>query len=149
MALVWRQTFRSAWKDFSIKFDGILSKLEQHKMFLQDLAAAVTFENYQQDRVEIFQHLHQYEKDRQIRIFEIKRKDQEERDKRTAAVKEWLAAAPSNEEDHQMFCNRWKTSKARGSWILRHEKVVNWREAETPRSSLLWLNGIPGAGMSS
>jgi hypothetical protein len=30
---------------------------------------------------------------------------------------------------------------------LKHEKVHNWKEADTPVSSILWLNGIPGAGM--
>lgn len=106
----------------------------------------LSFENYQQDRVIVFQSLRQYDQDRRVRILQVKRRDQEERTQRTAAVKEWLAAAPSNQEDHERFCMTWRTSEAHGSWILKNEKISNWRKADTPVSSLLWLNGIPGAG---
>jgi hypothetical protein len=30
---------------------------------------------------------------------------------------------------------------------LKHEKIQNWREMDTPVSSIMWMNGIPGAGI--
>ena len=36
-----------------------------------------------------------------------------------------------------------------GSWILQNEKIKKWADPPDSLIPLLWLHGIPGAGMSS
>lgn len=76
-----------------------------------------------------------------------RRQEQEEERKKYLQVLEWFSASQSTLQDHNTFCGT--RSNGTGDWILKEEKVRNWLEVDTPESSLLWINGIPGAGMFS
>ncbi|TVY15598.1 Vegetative incompatibility protein HET-E-1 [Lachnellula arida] len=141
---VWQQLFRSVWKNFGTCFTHILDSLSRHKNLIVEQAALLYFQQYQSNSQATLLHIQQYERDRLETRNIQKQHEQDELHQRYLNVLQWLSAAPSTLEDHNTFhgirCN------GSGDWILKHEKVQNWRELETPVSSILWLNGIPGAG---
>jgi hypothetical protein len=49
--------------------------------------------------------------------------------------------------DHQKFREIRTLYAGSENWIVKYEKIQNWRHMDTPVSSILWVNGIPGAGM--
>ncbi|TVY50823.1 Vegetative incompatibility protein HET-E-1, partial [Lachnellula cervina] len=107
-------------------------------------AALLHFQQYQSDSQATRLHIEQYERDRLETSSIQKRREQDELDRKYLKVLEWFSAAPSTLEDHNTFHGI--RSNGSGDWILKHEKIQNWYELETPISSILWLNGIPGAG---
>lgn len=142
---VWRQVFRSVWSDFKTRFSGILEGLRRHKELIQAQASLLHYKQYQQDSQETMRHIRQYEYDREIMIEKLENLEAEGSAKKYDTVMEWIAGAQTH-LDHEAFCAIRDEYKGSGDWILKHEKVQNWREADTPVSSILWLNGIPGAG---
>jgi hypothetical protein len=72
--------------------------------------------------------------------------EETESEKKYIAVMEWISGA-NTKLDHESFRDIRHEYPGSGDWILKHEKIQNWKEADTPVSSILWLNGIPGAGM--
>jgi hypothetical protein len=92
-------------------------------------------------------HIQKYEQDREEKRERLKKKEADERDRKQLAVLTWFSAAPSIASDHDKFRETRNASAGSGQWILKNEKVQNWREMDTPVSSVLWVNGIPGAGM--
>jgi hypothetical protein len=101
------------------------------------------------DRQRNFLHIQQYEQDRSERIILLNRQEKVEEDRKYLAVLEWLSGANSTVLDHYTFRGRRTEYAGSGDWILKHEKVQNWMEPDTPESSVLWINGIPGAGITA
>jgi hypothetical protein len=85
------------------------------------------------DRLKFIDHLEKLEEDQSQRKY--------------TEVMEWISGAKTTIGDHDSFCDTRLEYPGSGDWILKNEKVQNWKEADTPVSSILWLNGIPGAGM--
>ena len=50
---------------------------------------------------------------------------------------------------HERFREARSKHDTEGRWILSQEKIENWMTADHPQSSILWLNGSPGAGKLS
>lgn len=73
-----------------------------------------------------------------------KREKQEQEEKFMAAIK-WISGAHAC-LDHEDARSARQEYPGTGKWILKKEKVRNWREAPSPRDSSVWINGIPGAG---
>ena len=71
----------------------------------------------------------------------------EERQKKVRAVKEWLATGSPPKDDHEAFLKVREEYPSTGHWVLRQEYVMNWMDADIPVTSLIWMIGIPGAGM--
>jgi hypothetical protein len=61
-------------------------------------------------------------------------------------VLEWVSGAEVG-NDHESACEVRSEYPDSGRWILKNNKLQNWRDDDPPNSSLLWLNGIPGAGL--
>jgi len=70
----------------------------------------------------------------------------EEHRKKKKAVKEWLAVGSQPQQDHENYGETRREFPSTGRWILKHEFVKDWIEADNPPSPLLWLTGMPGAG---
>lgn len=68
-----------------------------------------------------------------------------EREEKYFAVMQWIAGAHT-ELDHDRACGVWREDLSSGRWILRNPALERWKGADTTASSILWLNGIPGAG---
>jgi hypothetical protein len=110
-------------------------------------AALIHFQQYQDDSQKALLYIQQYEQDRSGRIMLLKTQEEAEMNRKYIDVLEWFSAAQSTVQDHQTFCNIRCKYAGSGDWILKDEKVQNWIGLDTPVTSVLWLNGIPGAGM--
>ncbi|KAI9858937.1 MAG: hypothetical protein M1813_007239 [Trichoglossum hirsutum] len=142
---VWHQVFRSAWKDFGTRFKHILDSLRRHKELIQSQAHLLYFQQYQQDSQAALLHIQQYEQNRLQVLDKLGTLEETESEKKYIAVMEWISGA-NTKLDHESFRDIRHEYPGSGDWILKHEKIQNWKEADTPVSSILWLNGIPGAG---
>ncbi|KAM0431863.1 hypothetical protein ACHAPT_005115 [Fusarium lateritium] len=130
-----RQFFRSLWKDFKSRFQGILNDLKRQKDLVQSHADQVHIHNYEVDRLKIFE---EFEQARMKRAAEKK-----------AFVVQWIAA-PQTILDHEYLCGIRQqhydaTHRRTGQWILDHEEVKAWMAQQVPKSSSLWITGIAGA----
>jgi len=119
------------WKDFQTRFKRLLEGLGRHRDFIQSQADLL--------------HYHQYKVDRTRYLEDIDRQEQQEQKEKYSAVLKWLSGANTS-LDHADACSARQEYPGTGRWILKTEKLQNWREAQFPIYSSLWINGIPGAG---
>ena len=63
-------------------------------------------------------------------------------------VKQWLAAGQQTKDDHASYGQIRRELPKTAQWILEHEAVKKWMAPDAPATPNLWINGIPGAGMS-
>jgi hypothetical protein len=128
---VWKQVLKSAWKSFDTRFKHILTALSRHKQLIESQGTLLHFREYQEDRDRIFR--------------EFEKREEAENRERYHAVMQWLCSA-DNAVEFDDACAARTDSAATGDWILRHPKVKEWKNDDVPPSSILWINGIPGAG---
>jgi hypothetical protein len=101
----------------------------------------------QKDSEALRELVRQYMDDRIRRLSNEKHDETVKRHEKYTSVIEWLSTSEGICADHERFCKIRSESVVSGEWILQHEKVQNWREIDPPASSILWINGKPGAGM--
>lgn len=156
---VWRQVFRSAWKDYDVTFKAILGNIKQHSDLLDRMANALHISQSQLDSEALGNLISRYTRDAdQIRaqIDELKvKQDQiwqatkhvelERKRKHKLEVLQWVAAA-SMSDWHERFCEARKCCPGSGDWFLESAKLKDWKDSDTPNNLVLWLHGIPGAG---
>lgn len=120
------------WKDFKTRFQHILDGLRRHRELIESQANLLHIQQYQQDRSNMLDALNRIEA--------------AELQKKYVAVMEWVSGAQTK-LDHDSACEARSEFPESGSWILKKPELEDWKEAEIPMKSVLWLNGIPGAGM--
>jgi hypothetical protein len=123
------------WKNFDTEFGGILKSLRRHKELVECRASLAQYTRYKEDMLDLTTRL-----DQQV---------EEEKLKKLMAVKEWLAVGQQPEQDHVRFQKTRSDYSRTALWILDHEYVKHWMEADIPATPLLWMHGIPGAGKMS
>ncbi|KAE9374277.1 hypothetical protein N431DRAFT_371745 [Stipitochalara longipes BDJ] len=143
---IWRHLFRSVWKDFDTRFQGLLENLRLHRQLIAEQAEILHMEESQRSNQAIIDHIQSYAKHRKEKMEKLKRKEENERDQKYRKILTWFSAAGSTGQDHDDFRAIRQESAGDGQWILQNEDVNNWREMDPPTSSILWINGIPGAG---
>jgi len=121
----------------------------RHRQLIVEQAQILHFEESQSSSQVVLAHIQQYEQDRSATLEWLRKAEDAENDKKYLEVLNWFSAAQTIKSDHENFCQTRLPSTKSGEWILKHEKVQNWIEMDPPVSSILWLNGIPGAGMST
>jgi hypothetical protein len=119
------------WKNFQSRFQRLLESLGRHRDLIQSQADLQHFQQYQVDRIKILE--------------DLKGRGKQEQNEKFTTVLKWMSGA-STSLDHQDACNARGEYPGTGKWILKNNKVRNWREAPIPTESSLWINGIPGAG---
>jgi hypothetical protein len=77
--------------------------------------------------------------ERQFHVAEI-----EERKRQAFTIMGTIMPA-SSDIDQWKSANRWKSIPSSGKWLLEHEFVSAWMQADRALK-FLWLKGIPGAG---
>jgi hypothetical protein len=135
------------WKDFGTRFKQILDRLSRHRQLIVDQAALLHFQQSQATSQATLLHIQRYEQDRSERLVQLQKQEEAESHRLYLAVLGWFSAAQSTVLDHHKYRDIRKKYAGSGHWILENEKVQNWMELDTPVSSLLWLHGIPGAGI--
>jgi hypothetical protein len=142
----WKQVFRSLWKDYGTKFKSILDSLSRHRQLLSEQAALLHYQHHQHDSQMILHHIKQYERDRWAEIDRLNEEERIRKQRDKFAILEWFSASQSTTMDHEFFKSIRSQCSGSGRWILKDDKVNDWLESEIPVSSIMWLNGIPGAG---
>ena len=132
MAVAWRQLFHSSWKTFRTQFQCILTSLSRHKHLVESQASLVEYEQSNAARV--------------IAQSSFEDAAKAERLRRLLAVIEKINA-PSTIADHEAFTELRQEYPPSGRWILQHPFFRNWKDFTCPHADLLWINGIPGAGI--
>jgi hypothetical protein len=120
------------WKDFNTKFEGILKSLRRHKELVESRASLTQYHMYQEDVSEI-----------KAKVEELV---EEEKRKKKANVRDWLAVDTRPEHDHDTYRLVKGEYAGTGDWIAEHEAIKHWLDADVPSTPLLWMAGIPGAG---
>lgn len=120
------------WKNFNTKFDEILKSLSRHKAIVECHA---TFSQYQRYREDIA--------NRKLKLHESIEKDQA---KKMMKVKEWLAVGEQQQNDHASYSEVRKECVTTTRWVLQHEIIKHWMDADVPITPVVWMHGIPGAG---
>jgi hypothetical protein len=102
----------------------------------------------------IMEKLGVYALDRDKLLAELDKLENEEHDRKYWHIMEWLASYKQADDmskrdqvaDHESFCEVRRQNQGSGDWIMQNETTTSWMEDDAPRHSVLWLNGIPGAG---
>jgi hypothetical protein len=69
-----------------------------------------------------------------------------EQAKKMTVVKDWLAVGEQQQTDHDNFCRVRKECATTARWVLQHEIIKHWMDADVPSTPTVWMHGIPGAG---
>jgi hypothetical protein len=130
---VWKQLFHATWKSFRTQFSGILENLRRHRRLVEGQANLAQFEEFQRARVTA---------EAEFRNLQ----DAEQRHRRIT-VRDWLSAA-NTDIDQEKGANVRSDYPNTGRWLLANHHMQAWLNPEFCSTPLLWLNGIPGAGMT-
>ncbi|KAF1984564.1 hypothetical protein K402DRAFT_336237 [Aulographum hederae CBS 113979] len=150
----WKQVFKADWADFDTRLQGILASLQ----CLKDLAGSIL--RYADTRpsedinLYLMEKLNSCDLERIKSLRELENKETEQRYKKSSHVMAWLASLRPDEDRsqldqsayHDFFRKVWRHSPSSGEWIIQNDKMTSWMDDDIPRSPVLWLNGIPGAG---
>jgi len=152
-ASVWRQVFRALWKDFDTRFKGILDNLRRHKHGIESLASLLHFKRYAGDTVKVLDELQRLEQAQMTANNYLGNILLDRERERYFTVQQWILgeqciAGGTNSLDHEAACEVRKEHQGTGTWILKHNKILHWKDTDFPKYPILWLNGIPGAGES-
>ncbi|OJJ43210.1 hypothetical protein ASPZODRAFT_103600 [Penicilliopsis zonata CBS 506.65] len=141
----WRHVFKATWKTFNATFRHILEDLRRHRDFLSEQAQLIHYRHYRSDRQMLQSHVQKYELDRDRIFDEFRRGYNSQREQEYISAVQWISA-PQMILDHEAFCEVRKECAGSGDWILQHHIIREWRDIDPPVSSIVWMNGIPGAG---
>ncbi|OQV01238.1 NACHT domain-containing protein [Cladophialophora immunda] len=141
----WRQLFRSAWGDFKTKLDGILRNLDRHRRLIEsqfNLLQARQHEAHHTDLLNEIQNLEQ-----QVRKAGdwLKSREESRKAEQLSGIRDWIAGNNTS-DSHELALRDREDYAQTGLWITQNEKVSSWLTDDLPRSSILWMHGIPGAG---
>lgn len=145
---VWRQIFRSLWKNFESRFRSILQALSRHRELIAEQAGLLHHQQYRHDMQAMLRHIQQYQHDREKSIENDQAREEADAQRKRREVLQWFSAAETIRFDQENYSATRRQYSGTGDWILENEKVKNWIEEDTPISSILWMSGKPGAGMS-
>ena len=130
--IAWKQIFRSSWKTFDTKFRCILTNLSRHKNLIESQASLAEYEQSQLARLAAQNSFEQTAKD--------------EKSRRLTAVIERIHP-PNSLNDHEQAVEIRQEHPDTGRWILEVRQLKQWMDPLATDVPVLWVNGIPGAGM--
>jgi hypothetical protein len=125
--------FDSLWKDFGVRFLGVLENLARHRDLVDREASSIA--------------IIEAKKWRALQKDDIDRREIERRDQRLQDCISWLAIHDRSQEDD---LDRLSQRRQSGTceWVLSSAHLRTWVENQN-EEPVLWLKGIPGAGRFS
>ena len=132
IATAWKKLFHSSWKTFGTQFQYILSSLSRHKSLIENQASLLDYEQSKFARVAAqnsFEEIAEAEKKR-----------------RSLAVTDKIRP-PNTRIDQDKAKETRQEYPESGKWILQNAFLRDWMDLHCPDVPLLWVNGIPGAGI--
>ncbi|KAK5057581.1 hypothetical protein LTR84_011581 [Exophiala bonariae] len=151
---VWRQLFRSIWNDFKANFDGILQNFGRHRRLIESQFALLQARQHEADRIDTETHRAHLKSElsslsRELHSAQrlLERAEEERKRERLSSIKEWIGGSNPGVIHAEMLKVRDDYSET-GNWIKSSSEVSCWLNDDIPRSSTLWMHGMPGAGKS-
>ncbi|OAP56381.1 hypothetical protein AYL99_09560 [Fonsecaea erecta] len=141
----WRQLFRSSWSDFKAKFDGILRNLARHRRLVESQFILLQARQHEAHHTEVLKEIQALELEMQFTRGLLEGEQEARRKRQRSAICEWIAGN-STYDSHERAQRDRRDYAQTGLWIIQNEKVSSWLSDDLPRSSMLWVHGIPGAG---
>jgi hypothetical protein len=130
---LWRQMFASSWSNYKTRFSGIIKNFPRHQQLIESQANLIQIEESQAER--------------RVEESRFRTLMQNEERNRLNAVSTWLN--PTDVEADQTRFRKIRTEyPTTGQWPLQDQRFEDWFNPQYPAiPPLLWLNGMPGAGM--
>lgn len=129
---VLKQLFQATWKTYKTRFDPLVSNIHDHGMLVQNQATLAQIEEFRRDRLAGCQ---QHETQRLREMYTWLRSPDHDQ-------------ANNAENDQYEHARVRKTCPGSGSWVLSKQAFKEWMNPAFPAiPPLLWINGVPGAGM--
>jgi hypothetical protein len=121
----------SLWTDFASRFNGILERLARHRDLVDREASSIDIAEARTWRIQA-------------------QEDIEKREKQRCGCQlqdtiTWLAVDDRLQED-ELYRLTERRQEGTCSWVLKNPRLAAWID-EKDDESVLWLKGIPGAGM--
>lgn len=126
-----KQIFQETWPRYKTKFGPIIDNLKRHKQLVEGRITFTQLEAAVSNGAKA------------LRELETQRENNENIQHR--AVKCWLNSADVHVDQENVSAVR-HTNKKAGQWLLRNDVFQAWQSSSN-QNALLWLCGIPGAGM--
>ena len=132
-ATAWKKLFHSSWKTFKTQFQYLLGSLSRHKSLIENQASLLDYEQSKLARVAAENSFGDIAK--------------AEKKRRSLAVTDKIRP-PNSRIDQDKAKETRQEYPESGKWILRQASLRDWMDLNRPNLPLLWVNGIPGAGIS-
>ncbi|KAF2993718.1 hypothetical protein E8E14_000319 [Neopestalotiopsis sp. 37M] len=142
----WKQVFHSSWKTFKTRFGPILSSMKRHRTLLSEEKLTAVHAEIQDFRGNIEDQIAAIAKRMKNRDDEhaahLAQKERVSRNEKINAILNKIDP-PDYMADQEYAIEQWRSSDS-GRWILENSRFQEWLQP-IPKS-ILYLNGIPGAG---
>lgn len=138
--LEWKSIFKAAWKTFETELGPIITSLASRRALLEsEKASASLYEinNIREKISSVYQ-----EQQCQARI------NRDERHRTYMREIKVKLQSPEYQINQEISTESRGESQS-GQWIFKHSKFEPWYDSSTLGSMVLYINGIPGAGMVS
>lgn len=138
----WKMVFDSLWKTFNLRFQGILESLRKHRDLIDQEANSVDIAEAKAWRRQQLGLINTWRAER------AEETDRLERDRQTSATRAAMTWIGAGEEQEDQFAKVLRASNDdHRHWALEEAKFMSWLAEGKDLSTVLWLNGKPGAGM--
>jgi NACHT domain len=129
----WKKAFGIFWKSFETQFRRILDSLTRHKELIESEKGTAT--------------LWEVRKLREVAETDMEVRADREQQEHLSRLLEKLNA-PDYRFDQKVASNHRRGSSS-GLWVLQDEKYQKWFSLGFEENPLLYIHGIPGAGMKT
>ena len=136
------------WGDFNARFDGTLRNLDRHRQLIESQFILLQAQQHESDRDRLFRDIKNLEDSLQEARISLEHGEKDRKAMQLRAVQEWIAGYDPTALHERTLQDREEYAQT-GIWIKNSEKVANWLNDDLPRSSMLWMHGIPGAGQTA
>lgn len=138
----WKAIFYSTWKTFKTNFCPILSSFRRHKTLLSEEKLTALMSEVQSNFHQLRNDISLRDAQDQARILaEVDEKRRQQR----RILREDLCPPDSQQDQERSFAVLQGSSS--GHWIAGEPTFRAWSDPLSTQSSLLFLSGIPGAGL--
>ncbi|EQB58428.1 hypothetical protein CGLO_01329 [Colletotrichum gloeosporioides Cg-14] len=136
----WKDIFHATWKTFNTQFDPIMKSLVRRGELLESVKLSASL-----DQIHIIRRQISDVYEEQLRTAD--NKTREKHLSRMALIKEKLRA-PEYFLDQEIAAQR-RDGDDSGQWIFEEPEYLSWSDTNTLKNSVLYINGIPGAGKTT
>lgn len=136
--IVWKQLFQAAWRGFGAKITVIRDSLRRKKKLIESRVAIVQYEEIQK----LVEEIRNLTKTAEAELKERKTKDLMQK---RQAVNAWLSP-PKMQSIHERHVAVRSQDPEAGRWLLEKSLFQQWLDPVYCVTTVLWLNGKPGAG---